>query len=146
MAALTENGRWQPKIKLSNSRSKITLPGKKQTYRLFHPHSKTAFADVITLADEELTAPLTVTNVDPLSTFSQLTLTDFVAQPLQVPVVSKDAQPVETDVLAIQERTQKQLAQLPAATKRLVNPDAYPVYLSPKLAALQQELMKEHQQ
>lgn len=146
MAALTENGRWQPKIKLSNSRAKITLPGKKQTYRLFHPHSKTAFADVITLADEELTAPLTVTNVDPLSTFSQLTLTDFVAQPLQVPVVSKGAQPVETDVLAIQERTQKQLAQLPAATKRLVNPDAYPVYLSPKLAALQQELMKEHQQ
>lgn len=101
---------------------------------------------MITLADEELTAPLTVTNVDPLSTFSQLTLTDFVAQPLQVPVVSKDAQPVETDVLAIQERTQKQLAQLPAATKRLVNPDAYPVYISPKLAALQQELMKEHQQ
>ena len=101
---------------------------------------------MIALADEELTAPLPVTNVDPLSTFSQLTLTDFVAQPLQVPVIGKGAQPVTSNVLAIQDRTREQLAQLPATTKRLVNPDAYPVYLSPKLAALQQELMKEHQQ
>ncbi len=144
LAALEVNGQWQPKIKLSNTREKITLPGQKQSYRLFHHGEQTAFADLIALADEELPEDLTVTNVDPLATVNQTTLTNFTAVPLQVPVVGAEALPIETNVLTLQTRAKEHLAKLPESTKRLVNPDRYPVYLSPRLAALQQEMIRAH--
>ncbi len=58
MAALQVNGQWLPKIKVSASREKTTLPSHKQVYRLYHRDDQTAFADVIALADENLPAKL----------------------------------------------------------------------------------------
>jgi nicotinate phosphoribosyltransferase len=35
------------------------------------------------------------------------------------------------------------LKEIPSATQRLVNPDEYPVYMTPKLAQLQENLVAE---
>lgn len=147
MAALKVDGQWQPKIKLSNSREKVTLPGEKMVYRLYRKDAPDqAFADVIALADEKLPERLLAINADPLATDDEIELTDFVAKPLQLEVVGANASSIETDVMKLQTSMKHQLAQLPKATQRLINPDVYQVYLTPKLFELQQRLIKEHHQ
>lgn len=47
--------------------------------------------------------------------------------------------------LKIQQTSRQLLAQLPEASKRLVNPDRYPVYLTAKLADLQEQLITKAQ-
>lgn len=89
MAALQVNGQWLPKIKVSASREKTTLPSHKQVYRLYHRNDQTAFADVIALADENLPAEIAAVNANPLATQTQVTLRDFTAEPLLKPVFLK---------------------------------------------------------
>ena len=146
MAALQVNGQWLPKIKVSASREKTTLPSHKQVYRLYHRNDQTAFADVIALADENLPAEIAAVNANPLATQTQVTLRDFTAEPLLKPVFPQAQEPLTTDVFTIQKHMRSALSHLPEATQRLVNPDLYPVYLTPKLAALQQKLIDEHHQ
>lgn len=141
------DGRWIPTIKVSDSREKITLPGHKQVYRIFRRHQPDrAVADVIALANEKLPAVLKVVNANPQATRSSRVLTDFTAVPLLKNYLTPGQDsPVETDVFKIQHYSQAQLAQLPAATHRLVNPDRYPVYLTARLAELQQQLITKVQ-
>ena len=145
MAALQTDGQWQPKVKVSASREKTTLPGHKQVYRLYHRDSHRAFADVIALADEILPETIAAVNANPLATQTRVTLADFTAKPLLQPVFTPGhTADVPTDVFAIQKYTRETLADLPEATQRLVNPDFYPVYLTPKLAEMQQKLIAVH--
>ncbi len=141
LAATRTNGVLKPKIKVSASIEKTTLPGIKQTYRLYRPGSCEAFADVIALADEQLTAPLAVVNSNPLTTHKRIVLTAFDAQPLSAPVPLD--QPAPSKVFAIQRFAKTKLAELPSETQRLVNPDTYTVYVTQQLADLQQQLMDE---
>lgn len=143
LAAIEHDGKLLPKIKVSASRSKITLPGIKRVYRLYHSGKQRAFADLIALADEEIVGPTRAFNSDPTATDAEVTLDDFRAVPLQQTVDLSQAEPVPTDVFAIQKYSKQCLAELPHATKRLVNPDTYRVYVTEKLFALQQRLAKE---
>lgn len=68
LAAVIKDGQTIPKIKVSASREKLTLPGLKQVYRLYYPGTQNAFADVIALADESLDQPITVVKANPLAT------------------------------------------------------------------------------
>ena len=84
-------------------------------------------------------------NANPLATQTRVTLADFTAKPLLQPVFAPGhTADVPTDVFAIQKYTRETLAALPEATQRLVNPDFYPVYLTPKLAEMQQKLIAVH--
>ena len=51
---------------------------------------------------------------------------------------------IETNTFAIQKFAHQKIAELPTATKRLVNPDRYPVFLTKNLADLQQKLISEY--
>lgn len=56
-----------------------------------------------------------------------------------------DATSLKTDLPAvfdIQKHSKEMLAEIPAATQRLVNPDEFPVYITQKLANLQDELLQ----
>ena len=141
LAATRTNGVLKPKIKVSASIEKTTLPGIKQTYRLYTPGTHEAFADVIALADEKLEAPLAVVNSNPLLTSKRIVLKAFDAAPLSAPVPLN--QPAPSDVFAIQRHAKAKLSELPIETQRLVNPDTYTVYLTQKLANLQQQLVDE---
>ncbi|CAM3235416.1 nicotinate phosphoribosyltransferase [Lactiplantibacillus plajomi] len=141
LAATELNGHVEPKIKVSASREKLTIPGRKQVYRLYRKGTKTAFADLIALEDEPVTTTdtLAVFNSDPLSVDHAHTLSDFDARAL--------LEPVTIDTTAISVKTlratsQRQLSELPRATQRLVNPDIYPVYMTAALSRLQAELLQ----
>lgn len=144
LAAVIKDGQTIPKIKVSASREKLTLPGLKQVYRLYYPGTQNAFADVIALADESLGQPITVVKANPLATQREQRIERFDAVPLQVQAL--DGPKLQTTlpgVFDIQKYSQQMLAQIPAATKRLINPDEFPVYVTTKLAALQESLVED---
>lgn len=143
LSALKVKGKWLPKIKISNTKAKTTLPSEKQVYRLYH--NGKAFADIIALADEKIPEKIRVVNSDPNATHSEVELKNFEARPLLEPVLVPGKEiPVESDVFKIQAVAKAKVTELPAATKRFTNPDLYPVYLTAKLASLQKQLIDEH--
>lgn len=146
LAATEHNGQLIPKIKVSGTRSKTTLPGVKAVYRLYHKGTDSAFADLIALASEDIEHlnAMSVINADPLATTKETQLEDIEARPLQEVFDLQAAPREETDVFAIRDFSQKRLAELPKATKRLVNPDTYCVYITPALADLQTQLINAH--
>lgn len=143
LAAIEQNGQLIPKIKVSNDLAKLTIPGPKKVYRLYYEHTQEAFADVIALADEDLihSERITVFNSNPLQLQKPVVLTNFVAQPLLHPLDFSQKHPVPTDVFAIQRTSQRWLDELPIETKRLTNPDIYPVYMTEALNKLQKDLI-----
>lgn len=143
LAAIEQNGQLIPKIKVSNDLAKLTIPGPKKVYRLYYEHTQEAFADVIALADEDVihSERITVVNSNPLQLQKPVVLTNFVAQPLLHPLDFSQEHPVPTDVFAIQRTSQRWLDELPIETKRLTNPDIYPVYMTEALNKLQKDLI-----
>ena len=143
LAATEIDGQHTPKIKVSASREKLTIPGDKQVYRLYEPGTQRAFADLIALATETITgqSSLTVVNSNPLSVDRQQRLTNFDARTLLVPVDLSTTTMIP--IPAIQAATQAKLAELPRTTQRLVNPDIYPVYMTTTLSQLQTKLLNE---
>lgn len=143
LAAIEQNGQLIPKIKVSNDLAKLTIPGPKKVYRLYYEHTQEAFADVIALADEDLihSERITVVNSNPLQLQKPVVLTNFVAQPLLHPLDFSQKPPVPTDVFAIQRTSHRWLDELPIETKRLTNPDIYPVYMTEALNKLQKDLI-----
>ena len=143
LAAIEQNGQLIPKIKVSNDLAKLTIPGPKKVYRLYYEHTQEAFADVIALADEDVihSERITVVNSNPLQLQKPVVLTNFVAQPLLQPLDFSQKHPVPTDVFAIQRTSQRWLDELPIETKRLTNPDIYPVYMTEALNKLQKDLI-----
>ena len=143
LAAIEQNGQLIPKIKVSNDLAKLTIPGLKKVYRLYYEHTQEAFADVIALADEDLICSdgITVVNSNPLQLQKPVVLTNFVAQPLLRPLDFSQKHPVPIDVFAIQRTSQRWLDELPIETKRLTNPDIYPVYMTEALNKLQKGLI-----
>lgn len=144
LAAIVQNGKMIPKIKVSASREKLTLPGLKQVYRLYRPNTNQAFADIIALNDEVLDRPMDVVKANPIATERQQSIENYDAKPLQEKVMDGEKVQAELpDVFTIQKRSKQMLKEIPSATQRLVNPDEYPVYMTPKLAQLQENLVAE---
>ena len=86
LAAVYEEGREVPKIKLSDTTEKITNPGVKEVYRLYDRATGKAIADLITRAGEKIdeTRPLTIFH--PVDTWKRMTLTDFTVRRLREPL------------------------------------------------------------
>lgn len=144
LAAIVQNGKMIPKIKVSASREKLTLPGLKQVYRLYRPNANQAFADIIALNDEVLDRPMDVVKANPIAPERQQSIENYDAKPLQEKVMDGEKVQAELpDVFTIQKRSKQMLKEIPSATQRLVNPDEYPVYMTLKLAQLQEKLVAE---
>ena len=62
ISAIEKDGRLEPRMKISDSIVKVTNPGFKSLYRLYDKKSGMAVADLITLKDEKLGKPLTITH------------------------------------------------------------------------------------
>ncbi len=77
LAAVYENGREIPKIKLSDTTEKITNPGVKEVYRLYDGATDKAIADLIVREGETIdeTKPLTIFH--PVDTWKRMTIEHF---------------------------------------------------------------------
>ncbi|QAS70303.1 nicotinate phosphoribosyltransferase [Oenococcus sicerae] len=144
LVAVKHLGQTVAKIKISDSREKVTLPGIKSLYRLYNKNSHQAFADVIALKNEQLTTEMLVRSADPLDTKQKITLSNFDSMPLQTDIfINGKVVYTSPSVMAIQKQSQAAVQELPEETLRLTNPNKYPVYITEKLARLQEKLLNK---
>lgn len=144
LSALQVDGKWEPKIKLSDTTEKITNPGIKTTYRIYD-EEKMAFADLICLKNEtfDTTKPLTIFH--PIETWKKTTLTKYSMRNLMVDVFVDGKQvytsPSLTEIAAYSKLVRSEFWE---EYLRLVNPNIYKVDLSDGLYNLKKFLTFSH--
>ena len=145
LAAVEDNDRIIPKIKISENIVKITNPSFKTLWRLFDNESGKAIADVLTLHDEIIDDSQPYEIFDPIHTYKRKLLTDFTAKKLQVPIFIQGECVYESPALPeIQAYCKEQLETLWEEVKRFENPQTYFVDLSQDLWNLKQDMLKQH--
>lgn len=131
----------KPRIKLSENLKKITLPDKKQVYRILQDDGNFFGADLISLADE------TDINImhHPVDPEKSLSLKGLKKEILLHQVMTKGKITESLPSLAqISEYCMQQLARLAPEHKRFQNPHIYKVGISTRLRDLRNELRQQH--
>lgn len=132
----------KPRLKLSESLEKITLPGVKQVLRVMDKNEMFYGADVIVLADEEQRTD--VMN-HPYEPGKSMAIGNFTQIPLLQKVMSKGKRIVEQPSLReVSDYVFKRLSLLPTEFKRFENPHIYKVGISDKLMDLRDGLRNEY--
>ena len=145
LAAVQQNGKIIPKIKISENVEKITNPGFKQVYRLYERATGKAIADVITLHDEVIDDTQPYEIFVPIHTWKRKTVTDFVAKKLLVKIFDKGKCIYESpDVHTIRQFCQEQVNTLWPEVLRFENPHNYYVDLSKPLWDIKQDLLNKY--
>lgn len=128
----------KPRLKISESLSKVTIPHKKQVYRLSNSKGELVGADAITLRKE--------TGIDwihdPREALKSLAVDKFSMEALLHPVMV-DGKRTETSrsLIEISNFAKERLEVLPAEYKRFYNPHIYKVGLSSKLKKEREDLL-----
>ncbi len=146
LAAEEVDGKFVPKIKISENPAKVTNPGQKMLYRLYDGAGM-AVADLITLDHERIDEGRPLTIFDPVDTWKKLTLTDFKARRLLEPVFEGGRQVYELPrLMDIQAYCRRELDTFWAQYKRLRNPHRYKVDLSDELWMLKHAMLQRRQE
>ena len=82
LVAIQKEGKFVPKIKISETAEKITNPGIKQIYRVYDKEGK-AIADYLTIKGEIIDTEHPVRYVDPVNYWKNRSFTDCTFKPLQ---------------------------------------------------------------
>ncbi|MCL2694823.1 MAG: nicotinate phosphoribosyltransferase [Clostridiales bacterium] len=144
LSAQGAGGVLEPKLKLSDNPAKVTNPGYKKVVRLYD-RAGMAIADLIALAEEIIDESKPLTIFDPVQTYKRMTLTDFTARELLVPVFAGGECVYNSpDVLDIRAYAKSEMDSMWDEYKRQLNPHVYKVDLSDGLFALKQRLIHEH--
>lgn len=143
LAAVKENGQYQPRIKVSESVEKLTTPHLKTVWRIFDNKTGNAMADYITMYDEEVDATDGITLFDPIETWKERTYTNCTAKKIQVQLFDEGKLVYQLPTLEeIRQSCQKQIGLLWDEVKRFEYPHRYYVDLSRKLWEERQRLLK----
>lgn len=146
LAAVEEDGKLLPKIKLSENPAKITNPGNKTIYRIYDKETGKIRADYITLAEETFDEADDLLLFDPNATWKKTLLAGgtYVMKEILVPVFQNGQCIYESpSVMEIQEYCKEQLDTLWEESRRLVNPQEVFVDLSDKLYEMKRELLNQ---
>jgi len=135
LAAIMEDGRWAPKLKISDNPEKTTDPGIKMPIR-FYDKNGFIVGDVLFTEDDHSWKTGDVISHDRM-VFGQTRVfgKDLERRPLLEFVVQGGKRLAPSPKLAdIRKFAQEQIARIPGETRRLVNPQIYWVGLSDRLA------------
>lgn len=133
----------KPRIKLSDSLTKVTLPDKKQVYRLTDEKGQFLGADVVALAEEK--AEKIETMHHPFEGDKSLDVHDCKKEPLFSKVMEAGRRMhAQATLVEIADFCQARLAQLPIEYKRFNNPHTYKVGLSDQLNEMRNKLKKQY--
>ncbi len=142
LAAVFENGREIPKIKLSDTTEKITNPGEKEVYRIYD-ESGMAAADYIVRKGETVDEGSPLELFHPVETWKRMTLERFHARNLREPLVEGGkAVREKLPLSAHAERFRAEKAKFWEEYTRRDLPHIYKVDLSPALHALKTEMVR----
>ena len=130
----------KPRIKLSENLSKITLPHRKQVYRITDNDNMFIGADAVTLAGE----PDIDVMYHPLYPLKSLSISKFKKEPLLQKVMANGKRVIPTRSLPeIAKYSLSRLANLPEEYKRFDNPHIYKIGISKKLENERNRLIQE---
>lgn len=146
-ATYSDDGKWVPKIKLSENSEKITNPGNKQIYRIIEKDSGKVFADYIALEDETFSEKEDLVLFDPIDTWKKSTLKggSYEMRPLLVPIFLGGKLVYNCpSVEEIKAYCKKEQESLWEECRRLTNPHAVHVDLSDKLYEMKKGLLAQY--
>jgi nicotinate phosphoribosyltransferase len=130
----------KPRIKLSENLSKITLPHRKQVFRIIDGDGRFIGADAVTIADEH--------EVDimhhPLYPLKSISLIKYIKEPLLHKIMGNGLRlnnPLSLSDIA--EYSRNRLDKLPEEYKRFDNPHIYKVGISTRLQTERDRLINE---
>lgn len=144
LAAVRSGEHYEPKIKISETAEKITIPHLKNLYRIYDNETGKAMADLITMYDEAVDASKGLTLFDPVQTWKKRTFTGIHLKQLNVPIYVNGKRVYQTPPLEeIRRHCAEQVETLWDEVKRFENPHRYYVDLSQKLWDERQRLLNE---
>jgi len=142
LSAELHDGRYIPKIKISENPAKITNPGVKMLYRIYDEYGM-AVADLIALDHEKFNENEPLTLFDPVDTWKTITLTRYSMKKLLVPIFLEGELVYESPSLSeISKHSKNDLLTFWDQYKRLTNPHRYKVDLSDELWMLKHSMLK----
>lgn len=145
LVAVKKDGQYIPKIKISESFEKITIPYRKQIWRIYSKETGKALADYLTIYDEDPSKLEEITIFSPLEPWKKQTLTDIYFKPLLIPIFRKGEKVYDNPSLRdIRDFAMRQLDTLWDELKRLEYPHKYYVDLSQKLWDAQRRLLENN--
>ncbi|MFO7718969.1 MAG: nicotinate phosphoribosyltransferase [Gillisia sp.] len=131
----------KPRLKISESLSKVTLPHKKQVYRLSNLDGELLGADAITMRDETKIDRIH----DPMESLKSLTVEGGMMEALLHPVMIDGKRTEKPRSLEeISQFAKERLGTLPAEFKRFYNPHIYKVGISSRLKEERENLLKKY--
>ncbi|MEG0910669.1 MAG: nicotinate phosphoribosyltransferase [Ruthenibacterium sp.] len=144
LAAVKEGEQYVPKIKISETVEKMTIPHLKNLYRIYDDATGKAMADYITMHDEMVDATNGITLFDPVETWKERKFTAVHAKKLNIPIYVNGKRVYENPPLKeIRTFCAAQVDTLWDEVKRFENPHRYYVDLSKKLWDERQRLLQE---
>lgn len=146
LAAIKKDGKYIPKIKISESFEKITIPDRKKWYRIYSDETGKAMADYIALVDEESMADKKeITIFDPLEPWKKASYTGVTIKPMFVQIFKEGKRVYDSPSLVeIRDYALRQVDTLWDEVKRMEYPHTYYVDLSEKLWAEQRSLLEDN--
>ncbi len=145
LVAVKDGEDYIPKIKISASFEKITIPHRKKLWRIYSNTTGKALADYISAYDEDVSDLDTITIFSPLEPWKRQTLEDVTIKQLLVPIFEKGKRVYELPTLKeIRNYAMRQQDTLWDELKRLENPHEFYVDLSEKLWSIQRKLLEDN--
>jgi nicotinate phosphoribosyltransferase len=129
----------KPRIKISESIVKITLPHKKQVFRIKDDNGQCIGADAVGLFNEKRVKEMH----HPFEPYKSMKLDSFHQEPILQKVMENGEMLIEKRSLnEIAEFSKKRLAELPIEYKRFNNPHIYKIGISEQLKEERERLIK----
>lgn len=143
LAAQEKDGKFVPKIKISENVDKITIPGYKKVIRIYDNKTNKALADLIMLNSEQVDESEPLEIFHPIETWKKMTITDFHTKELLQPIFVDGKQVYESpSLMDIQKYAKNEINTFWDEYKRLLRPQEYKVDLSQELYDLKHDLLK----
>lgn len=143
LAAEEIDGKFVPKMKISENPAKMTNPGYKKVVRLYENATGKAIADLIMLNDEEIDTSKPLEIFHPVETWKTMTVCDFNCEELLKPVFVNGQKVYKTIPLSeISAYSKKELAKFWDEYTRIIRPSEYKVDLSKQLWEMKNSLLK----
>lgn len=147
LVAVKDGDTYLPKIKISETVEKITIPHRKKLYRIYDNETGKAMADYIAMYNEDVGPHDELTLFDPVETWKKRTFTNVTIKKINVPVYVQGKRVYESPKLEdIKAYCAAQVDTLWDEVTRFENPHRYYVDLSQKLWDERQRLLNEYGQ
>lgn len=144
LAAIEDQGCWRPRLKISDNPEKVSNPGRKRAVRIIERATGKAAADVIMLESESVPEGESITLFDPVHPWKRKRVEGFDCRDLLIPVYEPGRRVFRSPSLRqLQQDCRDSLDELWEEYRRLLNPEPYPVDLSPELWQLKRSMIHQ---